>query len=88
LELFRDKFLSEYWKAIKEGIENFYFMNDFIFTLLLFGTADYSGAFNDVEDLPFMPLPYHVLEWRGSQLHFNDYLITPNRTLVVIYDLQ
>jgi len=71
-------------RALRDGIENFYYMNDFIFTLLLFGEAYISGIFDDmVGGLPFKPLPY--IAW-GNSINYNDYIITPNRILIIVYD--
>jgi len=77
---------SGYLEDIRKGFEDFYHMNDFVFLSLLSVTAHDLGILQtEIGDLPFLVVPYAgTFSWQN----FNDYVITPNRTMVIIYDFR
>ncbi|MCL2576266.1 MAG: hypothetical protein FWE33_07505 [Defluviitaleaceae bacterium] len=76
---------AAHWDLIRDGIENFFHMNDFIFHFLILYAADSANILHTVDDLPFLLLPYELFV-ENNGFGFVDYVVTPNNILVVIYD--
>jgi len=63
-----------YWELVRERIEGFFHVNDFIFHYLLLSVIDVGDIFL---------YPYHVLHY--DDFSFTNYIVSPNRTLVIVY---
>lgn len=84
VDLFGENPDEQDWKIIRRGLEDFYYMNDFIFSLLLMSLADSAGLLDRLDDFDFIPLPYFVFRQWGYVVHFESYITTPNGTLNLI----